>query len=380
MSVEADPVKSRKPLRPTEPLQEAPVTVATTPGLTWNAEHVQQAGCAVVGNPGATVNADGRNVVFVQNDSTQLWGLPMGSDYNWNTWRQIPGAVIIGDPMPILGDNGLISVLYRSTGNTLYAITQTALSGNFGDPVQIASGCTTDPAVAKNADGRITAVYRGSNGAAWQVSQASISAGTWTAPGTVGGSIIGRAAVALAGDGRLSVVVRGGDNGIWVSTQSGPNGTTSWLTFVSLGGVMISDPVAVPNADQRIAIFYTGGNDAVFKVEQGGNYQFQPAPMASHTSLGGSVVGRPSACLAADGRMGVFGTAKSDKQIFVAEQTTINGPTYAPFTELRGNLSGDTSGGGTPATTVPYLLTVGVIDVFYRGSNGQLWYEPQVQP
>jgi hypothetical protein len=50
---------------------------------------------------------------------------------------------------------------------------------------QHATGIGGNPVPILCTDGRITAVYRGSNGAAWQVSQSSVANDTWSQAGSI---------------------------------------------------------------------------------------------------------------------------------------------------------------------------------------------------
>ncbi|HVK26441.1 MAG TPA: hypothetical protein VM677_34255 [Actinokineospora sp.] len=351
------------------------MTSTMTSEQTWYPDHQDQvAGCILVGEPGVTVNADGRDSVWVRGADDTLWSNPQERDCRtWNGWAQ-HATGIGGDPVPLLGTDGLIRVFYRGTGDELFVLTQQRPGQNFGDPVKLTGGCVSDPSVAMNADGRMTVVYRGSDGASWQVTQSSVANNTWRQAGSLGGSVKGRPAIGRAGDGLLSVVVRGGDDALWVTTQTSVNAST-WGTFVSQGGNAGSDPFVTHYADQRLAVVYTSTNNCVHHIVQVGNYGFAGAS-TTHTDLGGTVVGPSSACLGADGRLHVFATAKADNQILTAEQSTINTTGFSALTGIGGDLSGDPVKPVT-AVTVPHLLTIGIIDVFYRATDNQVHFASQ---
>jgi hypothetical protein len=102
----------------------------------------------------------------------------------WSGWAQ-HATGIGGNPVPILCTDGRIRVFCKGSEDELFVLTQTQPGQNCGIPVKLTGGCTSDPSVAVNADGRITAVYRGSNGAAWQVSQSSVANDTWSQAGSI---------------------------------------------------------------------------------------------------------------------------------------------------------------------------------------------------
>ena len=56
------------------------------------------------------------------------------------------------------------------------------------------------------------------------------------------------------------VFVRGTDNALWFTVQTSPG---SWSSFVSLGGVITSNPAAVMDTTGRIAVFALGTDGAV---------------------------------------------------------------------------------------------------------------------
>ena len=59
----------------------------------------------------------------------------------------------------------------------------------------------------------------------------------------LGGSFQGKPVSVTGSDGRLEVFVRGTDNALWFASQTSPGG--SWTPFVSLGGVINSNPTAI---------------------------------------------------------------------------------------------------------------------------------------
>jgi len=83
----------------------------------------------------------------------------------------------------------------------------------------------------------------------------------------LGGSFQGKPSAAFSADGRLEVFVRGNDNALWFAAQTSPGG--SWTPFVSLGGVIISDPTAVQEeVGGTISVFALGTDNAVWTRSQ----------------------------------------------------------------------------------------------------------------
>jgi hypothetical protein len=96
----------------------------------------------------------------------------------------------------------------------------------------------------------------------------------------LGGSFQGKPAV-VRGNNGLEVFVRGRDNALWYASQTSLGG--SWTAFVSLGGVIISNPAVTTDfATGAIQVFALGTDSAVWMRQQG------TAGFSDWTSIGGS--------------------------------------------------------------------------------------------
>ena len=97
----------------------------------------------------------------------------------------------------------------------------------------------------------------------------------------LGGSFQGKPAVVLGLNG-LEVFVRGTDNALWFASQPVLGG--SWTSFVSLGGVIISDPTAIQQPYfGNVQVFALGTDNAVWMRQEG-----TPGNFSNWSSIGGS--------------------------------------------------------------------------------------------
>lgn len=108
----------------------------------------------------------------------------------------------------------------------------------------------------------------------------------------VGGQAVGRPGTALGAFDETSIFVVGADRGLWTAWQSDPlKSPTKFTGWVSLGGQLSSNPVAVRNCSKVMEVFARGMDDAIWTTRQktaGGTW-------AGWTSIGGIARGRPMA-------------------------------------------------------------------------------------
>jgi 3-keto-disaccharide hydrolase len=127
----------------------------------------------------------------------------------------------------------------------------------------------SDPAVARNSDGRLQVFVIGSDHALYTISQVAASSSSWSGYGYLGGTITGNTnpAAALNSDGQMQVFVVGPANAILYKFQITP-GSGSWTDYVSLGGAVISNPVLATNSDNRLELFVVGSDHALYHNSQ----------------------------------------------------------------------------------------------------------------
>ncbi|MBZ5578301.1 MAG: hypothetical protein LAP40_17190 [Acidobacteriia bacterium] len=209
-------------------------------------------------------------------------------------------------------------------------------------------------------------------------------------------------------DGRLRVFIRGADNALWFAAQTSPGG--SWTPFVSLGGVIISNPKAVLDPSGHIAVFAVGGDTAVWRrsettadnysdwISIGGSgtsdlavvqtdmlhvsipaaYVFMRGPDnalwynqtneasgpwgTSWTSLGGSLASAPGAGVNGNGQVTVFVRGSYDNAPWYRQATSPGAsPTFNDWATLGGAMNG-------PASVVESGRYV-----MYRGMDNAAW-------
>jgi hypothetical protein len=198
-------------------------------------------------------------------------------------------AVMQGDPAVALNADGRLEVFVRGSDNALYHIWQTKpADGPWSAWSSLATppgeSITSDPAVARNLDGRLEVFAGDANGVLWHNWQTKPADGpwfVWTSLGTPpGGGITGNPS-AVDNSGRLEVFVRGSDNQLYHIWQTAPGG--DWSEWNWLGGVLTSDPVAIDNVDGRLEVFASGPGNALYHI-----WQTKPAdgPWSAWESLG----------------------------------------------------------------------------------------------
>jgi hypothetical protein len=98
----------------------------------------------------------------------------------------------------------------------------------------------------------------------WHKWQTAAGSNTWTDWTPLGGKIKGDPAVVRNADGRLEAfVIDTSDNGLWHKWQTAA-GSNTWTNWESLGivtGGIKGDPAVVSNADGRLEAFVVGSSD-----------------------------------------------------------------------------------------------------------------------
>jgi acylphosphatase len=106
--------------------------------------------------------------------------------------------------------------------------------------------------------------------------------------GDLGGNFISNPAVARNSDGRLEVFVVGADHALYHNFQQTAGSTSSWSGFTKLGGFILSDPAVGKNRDGRLEVFVVGSNNELY-------HNFEQAASNSNSwsgfvSLGGNII------------------------------------------------------------------------------------------
>jgi acylphosphatase len=223
------------------------------------------------------------------------------------------------------------------------------------------SGVVFDPVVAANADGRLEAFVRGSDGALWHIWQTAPNNG-WSGWNSQGGVIEGAPTVTRNRDGRLEVFARGTDGALWHKWQVVPNG--GWSDWSSLGGWIVN-PVASVNADGRLEVFAQGADGALWHIWQtaaGGGW-------SGWASRGGQLTSKVSVGRNRDGRLEVF-VRGTDGALWHQWQLSAGGG-WGGWSSL---------GGGLVGPPVIGSNADGRLEVFVRGTDDALWHQWQNSP
>ncbi|HET6881091.1 MAG TPA: hypothetical protein VFI31_13095 [Pirellulales bacterium] len=130
-----------------------------------------------------------------------------------------------------------------------------------GGFASLGGNITTDPAVGRNADGRLEVFARGTDGALWHIWQNSPGGG-WSGWSSLAGGITTNPAVGINADGRLEVFARGTDDALWHIWQNSPGG--GWSGWNSLAGGITANPAQASNYDGRLEVFVRGTDDALW--------------------------------------------------------------------------------------------------------------------
>ncbi len=216
----------------------------------------------------------------------------------WSGYNRL-GGVITSDPAVGRNADGRMEVFVRGTDNALYSIWQTTPSSGWAGYQRLGGVLTSDPVVVRNADGRLEVFVRGTDQSLWHIWQTAPNNG-WSGYHRLGGTLTSNIAVGQNADGRLEVFVRGTDNALWHMWQVTPNG--DWSGWESLGGILTSDPTVARNRDGRLEVFVRGTDNALYHI-------WQTAPnsgWSSYGRLGGVLTSNIAVGQNADGRLEAF--------------------------------------------------------------------------
>jgi hypothetical protein len=231
--------------------------------------------------------------------------------------------------------DGRLELFVLGTNGNLYYMSQTAPSNGWstllsqGLPPAVA--LSSDPALGRNADGRLEFFVGGKDGALYHMSQTAPSNGwsTLLSQGLPPGVVLSSDPVlAVNADGRLELFCVGdGGTGsnlyhMWQTTPGG-----SWSEWLSLGNpapiMGFSTPALGRSADGRLELFCVGGGGLLYHMWQttpGGSW----SGWLSHGDPSGrGLVGPPALASNADGRLELF--CVGDDKLYHIWQTAPSG-------------------------------------------------------
>jgi GH25 family lysozyme M1 (1,4-beta-N-acetylmuramidase) len=239
--------------------------------------------------------------------------------------------------------------------------------GGGGSGMHSLGGSTkSEPAIGKNADGRLEVFSVGKSGELVTTFQKAPN-GEWTGWFNLGGKLAGTPAVGKNEDGRLEIFARGSDHAIWHAWQAGPNGKIG--SFVSLGGDVDADPVVTANEDGRLELFVAGGDGYIYHM-----WQIKPnGGWSSWVTLGAKVGGgleEPRALRLGNGTIVVVAKGIGDDALWITKQKAPNGG-WTDWTSLGGQLTSAPAMGKNQD---------GRLEIFARGTDGALWHLWETAP
>ena len=255
--------------------------------------------------------------------STDLWQA-IGQRFTgvrWAGWASLGGAAS-GRVTVAANADGRLEAFARDSNGVISHTWQTAPSGGWSPWSPLGGGLIGDPQVATNSDGRLEVFAVGTDNQLWHVWQAHPGAGWSSSWYALGGSLAGRPAVRANRDGRLEAFARGTDGAVWHSWQQAPS--SGWAGVYSLGGTAAADPAVAINGDGRLEVFSEGSDTAIW-------HAWQARPGAGWTqwySLGGTFAGPPEVGRNQDGRLEVFARG-TNKRIWHAPQQAPGAGWYA---------------------------------------------------
>ncbi|MDA0179921.1 hypothetical protein OJ997_06410 [Solirubrobacter phytolaccae] len=213
-------------------------TVYVLPDGDWSAREPVATGAA--GAPDLLLNADNRLELYFRGVDGKLWWTAQTLT-GWADPEALGGSPA-GEPAAILDSRPRSIVFVRETDSELRVWVNDGGWANapLGGPFP------GDPAVARDAGGRLTLFARGQDGTPWFTRQPDASAFTFsffTSHSPV--QIVGDPSVVTSGDGALHVFARGADGALWWTHNEPANNI--WSLWESLGGTLAGDPVAIRN-------------------------------------------------------------------------------------------------------------------------------------
>jgi hypothetical protein len=269
-----------------------------------------------------------------------------------------------GPAAVILDSSGLVEAFVRGPNDEVWRTKQTSPGGAFSAWESLGGPVTGNPAAAKNQDGRLEVVVRGTDNRLmhkWQFPNGTFS--SWV---TYGGPEVKDTPVIRANqDGRLEVFARGNvDNAIWHVWQVVPNG--GWSSWSSFGGSLTSGPAVGRNADGRLEVFARGADGTLQKA-----VQLAPnANWSGWSSLGGVLTSGPTVEIDASNRLQVFARGL-DNAIHTTRQSSAGGGGWTAWSSL---------GAAVNSAPVVGRNQDGRLEVFARGLDDAIWHTWQTTP
>lgn len=151
-----------------------------------------------------------------------------------------------------------------------------------------------------------------------------------------------------------AVFYAGADHRLWRNDSVG----SGWSAPVYMGSVITSAPSVVTVGTARLDVFYRGAGGHLWSVTRTSRGWGKPSALPRMGIIGG----QPVAVARPDGLVDVFWKGSHDDHLWVGQ--------FAPSTGWTGPQD---LGGSLASTPSPVDTTAGETEVFFQGSNGNLW-------
>lgn len=283
----------------------------------------------------------------------------------WSVWSN-QGGDLASQPVVVANADGRLEAFVRFSNGTVHHRWQLASGGwhdwqSLGRPVAgLAIGRL---AAARNADGRIEVFVRTPDGTMHHIRQvAAGQSNAWGSWGMLAGHLAGSPSVAMDAGGRLHVFARGNNGTVWQDRQTVPGG--SWSGWMSLGGSAASDIAATNDADGTLEIFVRGNDGALHH-----DRQKRTGGWHGWATLHGSITVLPTVIRDNGGRLHVFARGANGTLRHIRQ--TVAGGSWSGWSDFGGNLSSSPVAG----RTADHRLIV-----FARGADGHLVRKSQLAP
>jgi len=326
----------------------------STPDVIWDAHYTGVDSTSDAYLPSGDWNHHQRIVQYTGGGNETYGGVTISVDENAMDVL-LPYGGTRQDSQAVAQSGGTVDVMYKGTNGQLE---HNWYNGAWSGPQSMGGeGMLGEPSVTTGRPGTVDAFFQGANGHLWYASYA----GSWSseqdlsAMGTLGGP---PKAVAQQ-DGVIDV--------FWKGTGTSPalwhawyRPGAGWAGPQNLGGNLASDPAPVESSPGVVDVFFEGSDANLWHAF------FRPANgwiTASSLSMG-PLGGPPHATAQIDGTIDVFwkgtGTRPALWHAWYGRGSAWAGPQ-----SLGGSLASDPA----PVASAP-----GIVDTFFKGSDGNLWH------
>jgi hypothetical protein len=285
-----------------------------------------------------------------------------------------PGVQLFTNPAVARNPDGRLEAVASDVNGTLWHIWQTSAGGGWTGWYSL-GGYGFVPCMIANADGRLQAAMVNWDGTLTEYWQTSVNGG-WTSAniGSGGGGFQYGCAMAANSNGTLEVVAVGSDGNLYHATQTSAGGS-GWTGFSSLGSpgaILDGGPAIARNQNGTLDVVVTATDGAVYHDAQtspGGGW----TGFASLGTVPSGVSGRIVLTKNADGRLEAF-IGSIGNGIYHVWQSSPNSASWSGLWNVAPPPAG-LSNAVAAAVNSP-----GELEVFATNGVGAIWTSWQTSP